>query len=64
MTTETTAINIILRNSMGDVYSIPESMKEQFMRMDGAVQELPLGDEDWFQAIDDFNHAFRDYLKA
>jgi hypothetical protein len=64
MTTQTTTQNIILKSSMGDTYSIPENMKDQFMRLDGAIQELLLGDEDWFQAIDDFNYVFSTYIRG
>jgi hypothetical protein len=63
MTTEITTVNIILKSSGGDVYSIPESMKDQFVLLDEAVQELLLGEEEWFLALDEFNRVFGDYVK-
>ena len=62
----TTAVaqNILKMNTDGFVYSIPQNMKDEFIRLDEAVQNSDFGSEEWLRACYEFNSVFDAYQKG
>jgi hypothetical protein len=54
---------ILKRDSDGVVYAIPETLEEQFISLDEAVQNAEFMSQDWHRALDELNGDFAGYKK-
>ena len=54
--------NILQQNSDGYLYSIPETMRNEFIHLDEVTQNSEIGSVEWFNARDEFNSVFSCYM--
>jgi hypothetical protein len=63
MTTELATKNRIKFSCDGDCYAIPESMNNEFDRLNEEMQNADSELISWFDSRNDFNQAFAKYKK-
>ena len=55
---------ILKRDSDGVVYAIPETLEDNFIRLDEAVQNAEFMSSEWHDAIDELSSDFAVYKKV
>jgi hypothetical protein len=63
MTTALAEKNIIVKDSDGNVYSIPPRMEQQFIAIKEASINAVFGSSEWHEASDELNEQFATFLK-
>lgn len=64
MTTELTERKILVKDLDGHWYSIPESLEDDFLTLREAIQLVDWGSDEWYDANDDLNDEFGQYMKG
>jgi hypothetical protein len=62
--TETIEKTIFKKNTNGDWYRIPETLKDEFIQMDEELQSLDIGTTEWLEMAATFDDRFEEYRKV
>lgn len=64
MTTALDEQKILVKDLDGHWYSIPRYLEESFIIMREAIQLADWGSSEWYDANDDLNDMFAEYMKG